>query len=796
MKLKSIIFLLIISTSSTLFAQQKITIEGIVKDSLTGLPLEAATVSSNIGRNNWAITDENGIFKLSSVPPFTLTVKYLGYSSFKILITNENKTNKLSIKLISNNRLEEVVVSGNISQDISKPLLGVSTLSIKTINKMPTPFGENDILKGLQLLPGVSSVGEASNGINVRGGTTDQNLILLDNAPIFNPTHMFGLFSGFPSDGVSSLDLYKGNVPARYGGRAASVLDISLSNPSLDKFRMSGGISVVSEKIKLEIPIIKNKAGLIITGRGSFNDFLLPIFAEKLKNIKAKFGDATAKFYYRIGQKQILTISSYYSYDFFQTELLGSINNINATATQNKYQTNNLTAKWSYAINSKNNIQTILVSSRYKPDILLPELDSKNKIIIKQAIDYDQLKTSYTLSKDKHLVEFGADALKYGIDPGRLLPGTSIDIPAQESPLESGLESGIYVSDEFQIGSKINISAGLRYSRFFNLGPSTVNVYKENESKSELTILESKSFTKNQITKAYGGFEPRFGLNYALTSTTSLKLGYNFSRQYLQQISNTTTPLPSSRWKLSDANIKPQASQLYTVGISNETIDKVYQYGVEAYYRKTENILDYKPGADFLFKKFPEMEVLQGFNKSYGLELSLSKIKGEVSGWVNYTYSRSLNKVNEGTELDQNINFGEFYASNYDRPHAFNASLVIGQGKHHDFSFNFTYSTGRPYTTPQGYVEYKTNTFPFYNYRNNARIPDYHRLDFAWNIYNPKMDPNKRFKGNWAFSVYNLYGRKNAYSIFFRSEGRVLNPYKLVIYGAPIASLAYKFTFE
>lgn len=463
MKIKYIIIIVGILSNSILFAQQKITIEGIVKDSLTGLPIEAATVASNSGRNNWAITDENGAFKLSAVPPFTLTVKYLGYSSFKTLITNENKASKLSIKLVSNNRLEEVVVSGNLSQDISKPLLGVSTLSIKTINKMPTPFGENDILKGLQLLPGVSSVGEASNGINVRGGTTDQNLILLDNAPIFNPTHMFGLFSGFPSDGVSSLDLYKGNIPARYGGRAASVLDISLSNPSLDKFRMSGGVSIISEKIKLEMPIIKNKAGLIITGRGSFNDFLLPIFAEKLKDIKAKFGDATAKFYYRIGQKQIITISSYYSYDFFQTTLLGSINNINATATQNKYQTANFSAKWSYAINAKNNIQTILVRSRYNPDILLPELDSKNKVIIKQAIAYDQLKTSYTLSKDKHLIEFGADALKYGIDPGQLLPGSSVDVSAQASPLESGLETGVYVSDEVQIGSKINVSAGLRY---------------------------------------------------------------------------------------------------------------------------------------------------------------------------------------------------------------------------------------------------------------------------------------------------------------------------------------------
>ena len=264
----------------------------------------------------------------------------------------------------------------------------------------------------------------------------------------------------------------------------------------------------------------------------------------------------------------------------------------------------------------------------------------------------------------------------------------------------------------------------------------------------------------------------------------------------MQQISNTTTPLPTSRWKLADTHIAPQLSQLATIGITKSSSENIYQFGLEVYYRKTQNVLDYKAGADFFLKNFPETEILQGFNKSYGLELMASKDKGIMTGWINYTYSRSLNQVNQGPLAEQQINFGKFYNANYDRPHTFNASLIIGQGKHHDFSFNFTYSTGRPFTTPQGYVEFNNKIFPYYSERNNERIPDYHRLDFAWNIYNPKMNPKRRFKGNWAFSVYNLYGRKNPYSVFYKSENRVLNPYKLVIFGSAIPSLAYKFTFE
>ena len=694
-------------------------------------------------------------------------------------------------------QLNEVEIKGDASlQEVRKPLLGANTLNIKTINKLPTPLGETDILKGLQMLPGVNSVGEASNGLNVRGGTTDQNLMLLDHAPIFNPTHMFGLFSAFPSDAVSNLQLYKGNIPANFGGRTASVLDISLSNPSLSKFSLSGGISMVSEKIRLDLPIVKDKIGLMIVGRGSFNDFILPIISPKFKELKSNFGDGVAKLFFRINQKHTLSLSSYFSYDFFQTELLGTIGNINATATQYQYQTNNYTAKWVYAISPKSTFETIVVSSNYQPNILLPELNTTNKSKVSQGITYTQLKTNYHYYLTNHTVQVGVDALKYGINAGQLLPSPTQSIAAINTAKEYGLESGVYFSDEITINSKMQVSLGLRYSNFLNLGPAEVRKYKAGLPKTDQTVEITQIYSKNQVSQTYGGLEPRIGIKYDLNTSTILKFGYNLSRQYLQQISNTTTPLPTSRWKLADTHIAPQLSQLATIGITKSNSENIYQFGMEVYYRKTQNVLDYKAGADFFLKNFPETEILQGFNKSYGLELMASKDKGIMTGWINYTYSRSLNQVNQGPLAEQQINFGKFYNANYDRPHTFNASLIIGQGKHHDFSFNFTYSTGRPFTTPQGYVEFNNKIFPYYSERNNERIPDYHRLDFAWNIYNPKMNPKRRFKGNWAFSVYNLYGRKNPYSVFYKSENRVLNPYKLVIFGSAIPSLAYKFTFE
>lgn len=796
--MKYILYLFLILISFQAISQQSLEIKGKVIELGTSDPLPGAYV--NFGKSSKPlVAGDNGEFQIS-LPEgqYIVTVKLVGYkNNVKTIAVNQNST-FLTLELEKRNvELEEVVISADNSlQKSEKPLLGVNTMKVREIKKMPMPLGEVDILKGLQMMPGVSSVGEASNGLNIRGGTTDQNLMLLENTPIFNPTHMFGLFSAFPADGVSNVDIYKGNIPANFSGRTASVLNINLATPSLTKFHLDGGISLVSNKVRMDIPLIKGKMGLMVSGRGSYNDFFLPMVSDKLKDIRANFADLTSKLFYLINDKNSLSISHYYSYDFFETDLLGTYKAISASSSQFKNIANNYSVKWSHLFDDQSTFQVIFASAFYQPDMLLPEVNSSNKVTINQNINFKQLKLNYNKSKEKFSYEAGIDATHYTINPGSLIPGTSTSVNSKQNAFEYGLESGAYITSEWNLGSKTKISSGLRYSYFMDLGPSEARTYDPSLPKSSATITSTKNFSKGEVVKAYGGFEPRFGLNHSISEFSNLKLGFNISRQYLEQISNTTTPLPTSRWKLADQNILPQISQLFSAGYTHNTYDQRFQFGVEAYYRGTKNILDYKPGAEFLLKDFPETEILQGFNKSYGLELLISKEKGLAKGWFNYTYARSLNRINTGPQDIQKVNFGNFYSANYDRPHNINISFVIGQGKHHDFSFNFTYSTGRPYTTPQGFVQYQNKVFPYFSERNNIRIPDYHRLDFAWNIYNPKMNPNKRFKGNWVFSVYNLYGRKNPYSIFYRSEGMVLNSYKLVIFGSPIPTLAYKCTFD
>jgi hypothetical protein len=793
--MKKIYLLILFLINLTTYAQVNYRFSGYIKDTVDGKPLVKASINIDFGKFG-GITDDKGFFDLAlPAGEHAVSIKYVGYRPTRETIYLRRNIERNYMIRPLENELEEVIVSSKGAEsNIQRPLLGVNQLSIKTLRKLPAAVGEVDILRGLQMLPGVTSVGEASNGINIRGGTTDQNLLLLDDIPIFNPTHMFGLFTAFPSEAASSVEVYKGNTPARFGGRAASVMDVSLQQPSLDKFKMSGGISFVSNRLTVDAPIIKDKLGIMISGRASYNDFLLPIVSPKLNDIKANFADLVTKIFWRVNTKNTVTASGYYSKDFFQTKLLGAIGAINATSTQYDYRSKSFSARWFYAINNRLNLQTTIVSADYVPKTLLPELNSDNKVVLLSGIQYKQVKSNLNYSTDKHRVEIGISGTRYDIDPGQLLPGTSKSVLSITTPKEHALETAIHAEDEITLSSKATVSIGARYSQFFNLGPGNVQTYAPNEPKDVFSARDTIAYGKGKIMQSYGGVEPRVGMKYSLSDRTSIKLGYNLMRQYMQVITNTTTPLPTSRWKSSDLHIKPQVSTLLSGGFFHNFPSSIYEFSLEAYYRLTNNIIDYKPGADFLLSGNPETQLLQGKNRSYGLEVMFSKKKGEATGWINYTYSRSQNQVSEGTGFGEQINFGKWYSANYDRPHSFNASIIINQGTHHDFSFNFSYSTGRPYTLPEGFIIYQGRSYPYYGVRNNARLPDYHRLDFAWNIYQPGMK-DKRFKSHFTFTIFNLYGKKNAYSVFIRSQGTAISTYKLVVFGAPIISLSYNFKF-
>ncbi len=779
---------------------QTVELTGTVRDSLTRQPLARAAVVldyDKFTKGKGTYTDEQGRFSFSVAPGKRIVVvRHVGYLTFRAVL-NVRENTHLDVRLSSvASQLEEVVVtSKGFDRNVRQPLLGVSQINIATLKRMPAALGEVDILRSLQLLPGVTSVGEAANGVNIRGGTTDQNLILLDDTPIFNPTHMFGLFSVFPPDAVSGLDLYKGNVPARYGGRAASVLDIALKNPDLETFRLNGGISLVANRLTLDVPLVKSKLGVLVSGRGAFNDFLLPLASKRLDNIRAKFGDGVVKAFWRANDRNTVTAMGYFSKDFFQTNLLGSLANIPAVATQFDHQTTNGMVRWFHAFNPKLNLQTTVLLARYVPQVLSVEDSTANKVALRQALLQRTVKTNLNYQTARHKLEAGLSATHYRLDPGALLPGRSPSVNYQRTPTERGLELALYLEDEIEVSSRLAVSAGLRYAHFLNLGPAVVRRYASGEVPDATTVVDSAQYGSGRVFNRYGGFEPRFGVRYALSPSASVKVGYNLMRQYLQVVTNTTTPLPTSRWKTSDEHIRPQISQLVSAGYFQNLKDNIYELSAEVYYRATQNVLDYKPGANFLLQPYPETQLLQGRSKAYGLEVMFTKKKGELTGWVNYTYARTLNQVAPGVDFRHQINNGDWYRANYDRPHSFNASLNINQGKHHSFSFTFAYSTGRPYTAPEGFIRYQGRTFPFYDERNQYRLPAYHRLDFAWNIYNPSLKA-RRWQGHWTFTVYNLYGRRNAYSIFYRTEGRATNPYRLQIFAAPMPSLTYNFEFN
>ncbi|GAB4040971.1 TonB-dependent receptor [Spirosoma jeollabukense] len=778
-------------------AEPTVHLSGTVRDSATGQPIAGVTIVIDY-RKNITGTSTNGQGQYGIDLPtgdHILIARIIGYTPVRkpFRLTNDLIVNVNMITVAS--QLEEVVVTTKgFDQTIRQPMLGVNQLNMNALKKLPAALGEVDLLRGLQMLPGVSSVGEASNGVNIRGGTTDQNLLLLDETPIFNPTHMFGLFSVFPPDVLNTVDLYKGNVPARFGGRAASVLDVSLRNPSLDKFSLSGGVSVVSNKVTADIPIVEGKFGILVSARGAFNDFLLPIVSDRLANIKAKFGDGVLKAFWRLDNRNTLTLTGYGSKDVFQTDLLANLPNVNGTATRYDHQTINVMARWFRTISPRLNLQTTGVYVHYVPRILSPEL-SGNVITLRSSVLQRQVKSNLNFQLTNQKFEVGVSGTHYRIEPGTLLPGQSQSVNYTTTPTENALELALYTDYERSLGDRLAVSAGLRYSQFLSLGPALVRHYAPNESRDDFSVTDSTRYGAGRVIQQYGGPEPRLGIRYTLGPNSSLKFGYNLMRQYLQVVTNTTTPLPTSRWKTSDPNIKPQVSQLFTGGYFLSFKENIYELSVEAYWRATQHIIDYRPGADFLLQPYPETQLLQGRSKAYGVETMVSKKKGELTGWLNYTYSRTFNQVNEGSTVEQNVNSGNWYRANYDRPHAVNANMTIDVDKHNSFGFTFAYSTGRPYSAPTGFVTIDGAQYPYYGVRNNERLPAYHRLDFTWNIYNPSMR-NRRWEGRWAFTVYNLYGNKNPYSIFFKTENGKTNAYQLKIFAAPIISLAYNFVFK
>lgn len=790
------------------FGQNQYDLQLYITELNTNEPLAFVNVQILPGLQG-GTTDEKGKLNLKiGQGEITIRTSLLGYEDVERRYFVDRDLKVDIVLTPSGENLETVVVTDTDARElIERPQMGVERLSAGDIKSIPLILGETDVLKGLQLRSGVSSAGEASNGISVRGGTIDQNLTLLDGAPVYTPTHLFGLFSVFTPDAVSSVNLYRANIPARYGGRVASVVDVRSRNPNTEGFRMQGGIGIVSSNLAIEGPITKDgRLAFLVAGRGSFNDFAFNVI-RRLRNTESRFADMTAKLRYKHSDNSIFTLSGFLSSDFYQVELINALNAVNSPLNQYRYNTLNGTLEWLRVFNDKTSWTTRVVRSDYRPDLIFPEEEGDNEVVFQSRILQYSGMSEISHKAGNHQLSLGVQAERYQISPGELDPGSSESVNGVTLDQENGVELNAFIEDEWEVTDALTVSAGLRYSHFMQLGPGEQRVYREGSEILAPNIESTNTFSEGDVMQTYGGFEPRLGVNLQLNDQTSIKGAFALTRQYLQNIYNASTPLPTSRWKVSDALLSPQRATFFSAGVYRIAKEGLYTFGLEGYYRFTENILEYKPGADFFLEPLVETQLLQGEAEAYGIELSVEKTRGRVSGQANYTFARTFNQVN-GPTFSTRINDGSRYPGYFDQPHTFNLNLVLDKGRTHELGFNFILQSNRPYTVPNGFIEVDELTVPLFFERNNARLPVYHRLDFSWTIHNFKRE-KRRFVADWVITVYNIYGRNNAYNIYFAPKddgaGPALNglfgnspfaSYRLSIFAAPVFSLSYKFTFK
>jgi hypothetical protein len=656
---------------------------------------------------------------------------------------------------------------------------------------MPVVLGEVDVIKSLLLLPGVTNAGEGASGFNVRGGGADQNLILLDEATIFNSSHVFGFFSVFNPDAIKDLKLYKGGIPANFGGRVSSVLDIYQKDGSSKGFHMNGGIGLISSRLLLEGPLVKDKGSFLIGGRSSYGHLFLKL-SEEQKNNSVYFYDLNAKLSYKLDPNNNLFLSGYFGRDVFS---------LNKSFT-NIYGNSILNLRWNHLFSDKLFSNLSLIYSDYYYGLDLDFVGFKWDSGIKNYnIKYD----FKNYISDKFKLNYGVNAIYYDFNPGTIKPSNSESgINFDQLDKKYAFEPSLYVSATQEVSKRLSLTYGLRYSLFYRLGSSTVNIYENNSPvtfNTDLQIYEkaiptgTKFYNKNEVIQSYDNLEPRFSASYQLNDAQSIKASYNRMTQYLQLISNTSSPTPLDVWLPSDNFIKPQIADQVALGYFRNFKNDNYSLEVETYYKKVKNRLDYIDGADLIANKAIEQIILNGQLRSYGLEVMLRKNKGKLNGWISYTLSKSEQQTPGRNAEESGINSGNWYNSNFDKLHNVAVTSSYNLNEKWSFGANFALQTGQPTSFPNGQYEYLGINVPSYGLRNENRLPTYHHLDISATL-TPRKNKDRNWKGEWVFSVYNLYNRKNAASINFRQNADSGNneAVKTSIFGI-VPAVSYNFKF-
>lgn len=760
-------------------------VSGIVKDFITKRPVQDIVVAVK-GQNMNAVTDENGYYTLKLLKgTYQVYTKSLAYenSIHHIVVYGSGELNFELIESL--NLLNEIVIQSDKRDNIKEVMVGITNINVKEIKNIPLVLGERDVLKVATTMPGIKTQGEGAMGLNVRGGKADQNLLLFDNAVLYNASHFFGIFSAINPFTTGNVEIYKGTIPAQYGGRLSSVIDIRTKKSNIETFSGEGSIGPVTGNLTVQTPIVKGKSSLMTGFRATYSNWLLKTIKEESVNkSQASFYDGVLKYNHKFNDNNDLNAMLYYSYDNF------SITSDSIFAYKNRLAS----LEWNHTFNSKNRGSFQIANTSYQFNIGY-ENDNNRNFDYNYSIQETELKgiIKYNYSKT-HKFDYGLSSKVYIVEPGERKPlGSNSIIDFKKIEQEKGLEAAVFLSDEFKFNERLSLNIGLRYSLFTAVGGSTQNKYAINQPVTEENVVESITYGNNEIIKTYGGFEPRLAFRYFLTPTLSLKGGFNKTIQYIHLLSSNTSMSPVDTWKLSNLNIKPQKATQFSLGLFKNFENDKFEVSLDSYYKTMDNILDFKIGAELSLNDHIETQLLPGQGRAYGIEFLVKKKKGRFNGWIGYSYSRSEIKL-DSNFLTERVNNGEFFASNYDRPHDFNIVSNFKLTNRYSFSMNFNYQTGRPITYPVGKFNYNGKEQIIYSDRNANRIPDYYRLDLGINIEgNHKI--KKLAHSFWNISVYNVLGRSNPYSVYFVNEQDRIKAYKTSIFAIPIPTITYNFTF-
>lgn len=768
--------------------REKYTLSGTIKDEYAKESLLGVNINI-VGETKGTTTNEYGFYSIElPVGSYNVEFSYLGFKTqmVKVDLFSNKKIDLILVE--DNSELQEVVVvQTKNTTSINKPEMSLVKLDRQAIKRTPTVLGEPDLIKVIQQFPGVTTNGEGSSGFNVRGGSVDQNLVILDEATLFNTSHLFGFFSVFNSDAVKDIRLYKGGIPSKFGGRVSSVLDIYQREGNMNTYKFEGGLGVLSSKLLFEGPILQDKGSFLVAGRGSYAHLFLK--AADNKN-SASFYDLNSKISWEFNKNSKIYLSNYIGKDYFS---LGNI-------FKNEYGNNSINLRWNYIYNDKlfSNLSAVYSNYFYSLE------EEIGNFKWNTGIDNTNIKYDFKYYKNEAIVmNLGFQGHQYWFNPGEIIPkdnGSGANYKKIEK--RKALENAIYFEVEQKVNERLTFNYGTRISSFLRIGSQTYNTYSNNnpvvynstfDFYEKATPTGTERFGKNEIIKSYFNFEPRVALNYAWNEQ-AIKFSYNRMAQYIHMLSNTLSPTPLDIWTPSDQYIKPQLLDQFALGYIKNSENNVYSFETEVYFKNVNNRINYIDGADLIANEAVEQIILNGEERAYGLEFLMKKNSGKFKGWVSYTLSKAEQRTPGRNANEPGINNGEWYRANHDRTHNLATTFSYDLSKKWNFGANFNFQTGRATTYPEGYFEYLDIQVPIYNDRNSSSLPSYHRLDLSA-TYVPTKNEKRRFQSEWNFSIYNVYNRQNANSMTFRqNEDGKNESVQLSIFGM-VPSVSYSFKF-